>query len=243
MAGCLSPAAAAESRRHRPCRAEPPAGRGCVPESAAAWFGDSPSLVKRVLLRVGALRPCWRRNHVDARSRCRLHQRACCAEPGTSIVGDDGVGFADDRGVGDVAVIGIVEAVVVVAIFRCVNFEPGNARLSWSNRRCRRPTLSVNPRLPCRPRVRSPAPGGFLIPHGRIGIFGGQLQQEVALKARHKGAGVEDGAVHVGVFRRRGRSPCVSLRRATRRPVGVGVGEPAELSVMNRLRRARSSWR
>ena len=52
-----------------------------------------------------------------------LHQRACCAEPGTSIVGDDGVGFADDdRGVGDVAVIGIVEAVVVVAIFRCVNF-------------------------------------------------------------------------------------------------------------------------
>ncbi|MEB3906843.1 hypothetical protein OSH39_21775 [Mycobacterium ulcerans] len=50
-----------------------------------------------------------------------LHEHACCAEPGPAIVGDDGVGFADDRGVGDVAVIGIIEAVAVVAVFGCVN--------------------------------------------------------------------------------------------------------------------------
>lgn len=39
--------------------------------------------------------------------------------PGPAIVGDDGVGFADDRGAGDVAVIGIVDPVVVFAVFGC----------------------------------------------------------------------------------------------------------------------------
>ena len=44
-------------------------------------------------------------------------------------------------------------------------------------------------------------------PHGRVRLLGGQLQQEVALKARHEGAGVEDSAIHVGEsFRLRGRS-------------------------------------
>jgi hypothetical protein len=44
-------------------------------------------------------------------------------------------------------------------------------------------------------------------PHGRVRLLGGQLQQEVTLKARHKGTGVEDSAIHVGEsFRRRGRS-------------------------------------
>jgi len=50
-----------------------------------------------------------------------LREHACCAEPGPAIIGDDGVGFADDRRVGDVAVIGIIEAVAVVAVFGCVN--------------------------------------------------------------------------------------------------------------------------
>lgn len=44
-------------------------------------------------------------------------------------------------------------------------------------------------------------------PQRRVRLLSGQLQQEVALKARHKGTGVEDSAIHVGEsFRRRGRS-------------------------------------
>ena len=40
-----------------------------------------------------------------------------------------------------------------------------------------------------------------------VRLLGGQLQQEVTLKARHEGAGVEDGAIHVGEsVRRRGPS-------------------------------------
>jgi hypothetical protein len=50
-----------------------------------------------------------------------LHERTCCAEPGTAVVGDDGVGLADDRRVGNVAVIAIVEPVAVLAVFGCVN--------------------------------------------------------------------------------------------------------------------------
>ena len=62
-------------------------------------------LVKRVLTACGCAETVAAKS-VDARSRYGLHQRACCTEPGTAIVGDDGVGFADDRSVGDVAVIG-----------------------------------------------------------------------------------------------------------------------------------------
>jgi hypothetical protein len=63
-----------------------------------------------------------------------LHEHAGCAEPGPAIVGDDGVGFADDRGVGDVAVIGIVEPVAVLPVLGAWTSEPGNACFSWSKR-------------------------------------------------------------------------------------------------------------
>ncbi len=35
-------------------------------------------------------------------------------------------------------------------------------------------------------------------PQRRVRLLSGQLQQEVALKARDKGAGVEDSAIHAG---------------------------------------------
>lgn len=50
-----------------------------------------------------------------------LHECVCRTEPCSAIVGDDGVGFADDRGVDDVAVIGIIEPVAAVAVLGCVN--------------------------------------------------------------------------------------------------------------------------
>jgi len=62
---------------------------------------------------------------------------------------------------------------------------------------------------------------------GRKGADGGQLQQEVTLKVRHKGAGVEDGTIHVGEsFRRRGRSMrAFRLGEQLGDLVGVGIRE------------------
>lgn len=64
-------------------------------------------------------------------------------------------------------------------------------------------------------------------PERRVSPLGGQLQQEVALKARHKGTGVEDGAIHVGEsFRRRGRSGLAfRLGEQLGDLVGVGIRE------------------
>ena len=60
-----------------------------------------------------------------------------------------------------------------------------------------------------------------------VRLLSGQLQQEVALKARHKGTGVEDSAIHVGEsFRRRGRSTLAfRLGEQLGDLVGVGVRE------------------
>jgi hypothetical protein len=51
-----------------------------------------------------------------------LHECVCRSEPCSAIVGDDGVGFADDRRVGDMSVVRIVESVAVLAVLGCVNF-------------------------------------------------------------------------------------------------------------------------
>lgn len=57
-----------------------------------------------------------------------------------------------------------------------------------------------------------------------VRLLSGQLQQKVALKARHKGAGVEDSAIHVGEsFRRRGRST-LTFRFGEQLGDLVGVG-------------------
>lgn len=46
----------------------------------------------------------------------RLGERRSGREAGAGVVGDDRVGLADDRGVRDVAVVGIIELVVVGAV-------------------------------------------------------------------------------------------------------------------------------
>jgi hypothetical protein len=45
-----------------------------------------------------------------------LYEDTRCPEPRAAIVGDDGVGLTDDRRVGNVAVIDVVEAVAVLAV-------------------------------------------------------------------------------------------------------------------------------
>lgn len=50
-----------------------------------------------------------------------FHENARCPEPCAAIVGDDGVGFADDRRVRNAAVIGVVEAVAEPAVFGGLN--------------------------------------------------------------------------------------------------------------------------
>jgi len=64
-------------------------------------------------------------------------------------------------------------------------------------------------------------------PQRRVRLLSGQLQQEVALKARHKGAGVENSAIHVGEsLRLRGRSTLAfCLGEQLGDLVGVGICE------------------
>jgi len=157
-----------------------------------------------------------------------LREHAGCAEPGPAIVGDDGIGFADDRCVGDVAVIGIVEAVAVRAVFGGLDLRARKRLLQLIEK-----VLSA----PCA--IADPAPvvqaGEYVVqleenpgsPEGRVSPLGGQLQQEVALEARHEGAGVEDSAIHVGEsFRRRGRSTfAFRLGEQLGDLVGVGIRE------------------
>lgn len=64
-------------------------------------------------------------------------------------------------------------------------------------------------------------------PQRRVRLLRGQLQQEVALKARHKGAGIENSAIHVGEsLRLRGRSTLAfRLGEQLGDLVGVGICE------------------
>lgn len=157
-----------------------------------------------------------------------LHEHARCPEPRAAIIGDDGVGFADDRRVSDVAVIGIIEFVAVVAVFGCLNLGTR-----------KRPLQLVEEVLSATGAIADPASGvqagEYVVqldenprpPDGRVGLLGGQLQQEVALKARHQGAGVEDSAIHVSEsFRRSGRSTLAfRLGEQLGDLVGVGIRE------------------
>ena len=157
-----------------------------------------------------------------------LHEHACCAEPGTSIVGDDGIGFADDRGVGDVAVIAIVESVAVLAAFGCVDLGARKRLLKL-----------IEKVLPATGAITGPAPvvqaGEYVVqfeedpgpPQRRVCLLGGQLQQEVTLKAGHQGTGVEDGAIHVGRIFQTPRRSTLAFRLGEQLGdfVGVGVGE------------------
>lgn len=154
-----------------------------------------------------------------------LHEHARCAEPGTSIIGDDGIGFADDRRVGDVAVIGIIESVAVLTVFGCVDLGARKCLLQLVEkvlpaiRAITNPTLIVQAGEYVVQLEEDPRP-----PQWRVRLLGGQLQQEVALKARHKGTGVEDSAIHVGEsFRRRGRST-LAFRLGEQLGDVVGVG-------------------
>ena len=128
--------------------------------------------------------------------------------PAPAIVGDDGVGFAGDRGVGDVAVIEIIESVAVLPVF-------------WGfDLRARKRLLQLIEKVLTAARaIGDPAPvvqaGEYVVqleenprpPYGCVRLLSGQLQQEVSLKVRHEGAGVENSAIHVGEsFRLRGRS-------------------------------------
>ena len=81
-------------------------------------------------------------------------------------------------------------------------------------------------------------------PYRRVRLFGSELEQKVGAAAPHS-TGVEDGAVHVmSLAGLSGKS--VFAARVSERVgdlVIVHVVELAELSVMKRLRRARSSSR
>lgn len=154
-----------------------------------------------------------------------LHEHARCAEPGTSIIGDDGIGFADDRRAGDVAVIGIIEPVAVLAVFGCVDLGARKRLLQLVEKVLPATGAITDPALVVQAREyvvqleEDPRP-----PKRRVRLLGGQLQQEVALKARYKGAGVEDSAIHVGEScRRRGRST-LAFRLGEQLSDLVGVG-------------------
>lgn len=61
-------------------------------------------------------------------------------------------------------------------------------------------------------------------PQGCVSLLGGQLQQEVTLKVRHKDTGVEDSAIHVGESFRCPVRSTLSFRLGEQLADLVGVG-------------------
>jgi hypothetical protein len=110
--------------------------------------------------------------------------------------------------VGDVAVIEIIEAVAVLPVFGGLDLRARKRLLQLIEKAPSTtgaigdPALVVQAGKYVVQLEENPRP-----PQGRVRFLCGQLQQEVTLKARHEGTGVEDSAIHVGEsFRRRGRS-------------------------------------
>lgn len=157
-----------------------------------------------------------------------VHEHSCCAESSPTIVGDDGVGLTDNRGVGDVAVIGIVEPVAVLSVFGCSDLRAWKRLLQLIEKVLSATGAIADPALVVQTGEyvdqleENPGP-----PNGRVRLLSSQLQQEVALKARHKGTGVENSAIHVGEsLRLRGRSTLTfRLGEQLGDLVGVGIRE------------------